>query len=229
MAKRLSVTIGIILVIAFGLMLALIPDSRSTLMGFFQSKDFYKGKHKDEWIKELKDSNSSVRGKAYRSLTWVEEDGSNPVPILLAALKDSDAVARAQGAQGLGVLGTRAKETIPDLQQALSDKSDTVRAAAAEALGKMGPDAKVAIPDLIKLLDDQSYPKVIRWAAAALASFGPEAKDAVPALVRNLKSKDPEIVNSCGQALLKIDHDRAIKEGVQEPLKLKALTAPTPG
>jgi HEAT repeat protein len=223
MAKRLSITIGILLVVAVALVLVLLPDWRNALKASFQNKDSYQGKSKDEWIQLLKDPKKRTR--ATMDLAYDRSDGSTPVPILIVALTNDDPDVRAQSAEILGSCGKRAEDAIPGLQNALKDKAPVVREKAAEALGKTGPKAKDTIPELIKLLEDWDAPRVCRGAAAGLAQFGPDAKDAVPALVKNVKAKDEVIKTSAGQALLKIDPDRAAKEGVVEQ-KLKTMGAP---
>jgi HEAT repeat protein len=227
MAKRLSITIGILLAVAIALILVLFPDGRNALMVSFESQVSYQGKSKDEWIQLLKDPKKRTR--ATMDLAYDRADGTTPVPILIVALTNDDPEVRAQGAEILASCGKRAEDAIPALQNALKDKSPDVRAKAAEALGKTGPKAKDTIPDLVKLLEDWDAPLVCRGAAAGLAQFGPDAKDAVPALVKNLKAKDETIKTSAGEALLKIDHYRATKEGVKDvTIRIAGMTPFTP-
>lgn len=217
MGKRLAVIVGVALAVGAALVLVLVPESRSALTGLFQNSGTFAGKPKEEWARQLKDSDEKVRRKAYRALAYVPEDQNPPTGVYVALLKDEDPRVRADGAELLGTMGSRCKDTIPDLTAALKDKDATVRSKAAEALGKMPPDSKSAVPQLAEQLKDES-PLAVRGALAGLAGIGPDAKSAFDAIMDLYKkTKDDGTKRNCVYALISIDEPRANKEGVYKP------------
>ncbi|OWK46364.1 HEAT repeat domain-containing protein [Fimbriiglobus ruber] len=167
-------------------------------------------------IAALKDSDSTVKAVAAKSLGKLapEVPGAVPalvgnfpsieairavsdfgpaageaIPALIGLLTNSDATVRWQAARALQKIGPTAAVAIPDIIKQLKDEDGLVREHAAEALGFLGPTATVAIPDVVKVLDDKVW-RVRRDAVRTLGGWGPAAKDALLS-VQKLKN-DPE-------------------------------------
>lgn len=81
------------------------------------------------------------------------------------------------------------------------------------------------IPVLVKALEGNSRPEVRRVAIAALAALGQEAEAGVPTLQRLLTNGDPEIRQTSGFALLRIQDDAGIVESLLTTMRLDPVQA----
>jgi HEAT repeat protein len=132
----------------------------------------------------------------FEALVEVDPDGTQCVPVLIAALEDADADVVAIAADCLGLLGPRAKTAVPALARALSRDFENDQlldmhkpfVSAVTALRRIGPGAKGAIPILIGLLSSDRAEVSVDAVAETLGSFGAEARAAVPALIETIRN-----------------------------------------
>jgi len=92
-----------------------------------------------DWIKQLKDSNPSIRQSAAEAIKGISPDEAKvAIPSLIPLLRDSAETVRQAAAETLGGFGSDARPAIHGLIQRLSDPVEPVRNAAAAALYYVG-------------------------------------------------------------------------------------------
>ncbi len=123
-----------------------------------------------------------------------------PAEALRSSLTDVEVDVRIWAATLLRQAGPEARDALPSLVRALADSDSIVRGQSAFALAAIGPPA---VPGLVEALKSQDI-NARRLAIFALGKIGPEAKSAKDALAPLLKDPDPEIRQSCANALEKI-------------------------
>lgn len=132
-------------------------------------------------IKELRNTDPSIRCNAAEILRGLAWDAVAAIPALIEGCQDSNEQVRAYCAHALVDIGyavhARAPAALPSLIAAvpiltvlLSDQSMDVRCAAAYALQAIGSPAHVAIPALQSLLDDSEL-EMRDCAQSALATI----------------------------------------------------------
>jgi hypothetical protein len=82
-------------------------------------------------------------------------------------------------------------------------------------LGQMRSAAKASVPALTGVLKKEKSPVVRDWAAAALGRLGEGDRLAVAALTEALKDANPSVRGHATNALLTIDPEAAMREGVK--------------
>src|SRR5260370_19868176 len=118
----------------------------------------------DDWIKDLKNPDSNVRGRAVEALAQLGPAAAKAVPALIEVLKDRDPQVRVEATQALAAIGTGA---IGALVDALKESNKYVRMGAALTLGHLGTAAQTAVPALRTTLKDKDV-RVRCHAAPAL-------------------------------------------------------------
>lgn len=121
-------------------------------------------------IKDLQDSDESVRLRAAKELGKLGAGARDAMPALQNALKDADEDVRRVAASSLKAIQAAQPVDSPTqrLIRELQSPDESVRLRAAKELGKIGPSAYEAIPFLEKLTLDPDE-DVRRVATAALA------------------------------------------------------------
>lgn len=122
-----------------------------------------------KWIKDLNDSNPSVREVASKAL--METYDARALEPLIQALNDEDNQVRAYAVIALGNLND--SRAVDPLTQALKDKENFVRANAAEALGNLNDPR--AIEPLKSALNNENESDVRRIDEEAFRKQGWQA------------------------------------------------------
>jgi HEAT repeat protein len=117
------------------------------------------GKAIEEWIKETKDADPSLRERAVRMLLLFGKEARDKAnPVLISRLLDKDASVRTNAVIVLGLMGAsdRYRDKAVDglASRVINDPQAIVRYQAAWALGQWGAEAVRALPQLIKGTSD---------------------------------------------------------------------------
>lgn len=118
------------------------------------------GRTYDQWAKDLKHPDPSVRARAISVIPGFREKAMDLVPLLIERTRDKDASPRVKAVLAFKFMGVHAVH-IPDVVKALgerigSDSQAIVRYEAAQALTRFGPDARAAVVELVKGVGDGS-------------------------------------------------------------------------
>ncbi len=142
----------------------------------------------DDLIKQLKSTNTRLRGEAVEKLEAHGPAAAKAVDALMPLLADKYPSIRLETSFALAKIGSAA---LPALRKGLSDPEKKIQMGCALTLGHMGSQAAAAIPDLKKLLSGPEL-ALSGHAAQAIWRIDPgQAAEVVPALARVLKSKEP--------------------------------------
>jgi|SRR5579859_2674301 len=100
-----------------------------------------RGKSGDDWLRQLKDPDVTLRRQAIRELGARPAESSRIVPALVEALRDENPYVRRDAAVMLGKFGPAAKEAIPALNVTVKDTERNVHHAATAAAKKISQQA----------------------------------------------------------------------------------------
>lgn len=157
------------------------------------------GKKLDQWKKEIRDKDPSVRENATRTLPFFGADSRDGVENLIYVLtKDKDVSMRVNVARAFDMVEI-ANRDVPDVVDILKrrlrfDKQAIVRYYAARTLGRFLEEARVAIPELLLATRDGASWEIRQVAIQSLAQVardtknGPEAR-VVSGLIRALSDR----------------------------------------
>lgn len=140
--------------------------------------------HRDpcSWcIKELRNSDPTIRCNAADILRGLAWDVVDAIPALIEGCRDPEEQVRAYCAHALVDIGFAVHHRVPSalpsliravpvLTELLAEASLDVRSLAACALKEIGPDAKAAVPALRRLLDDPN-PDMREYAKSPMAAI----------------------------------------------------------
>jgi HEAT repeat protein len=139
------------------------------------------GKTLEQWIKDMKDADPSVRETAIQAVVHFGPAARKAVPELITELRDLDASIRTNAAISLGMIGMDEKDLkrgVAGLKLLLSDQQGVIRYQAAMALGRIGTDASEAASYLATYtVKDLSSWEIRKAAAYALGSVAGKEKD----------------------------------------------------
>jgi HEAT repeat protein len=136
------------------------------------------GKSLEQWIREIKHRDPSVRETAIRTVPFFGKRSREAAPALIGALLDRDASCRVHATLSLaGMSGVLKDDEIVAAVRALGERVNKdvqgiVRFHAAVALAKFGKDSRPAIPNLINQVRDQVSWEIRRAAVVALSAAG---------------------------------------------------------
>jgi HEAT repeat protein len=99
------------------------------------------GKPTDEWVGQLKASESAQRLRAVKALGEKRSEAATVVPALAGALADEDAFVRRDAARALAGFGPQGRAALPALLPLLKDRNAGVRKASAAAVKAIDPEA----------------------------------------------------------------------------------------
>jgi HEAT repeat protein len=170
------------------------------------------GKTIDQWIKELKDADPSVRVRAAQNIPYFDpKDAQKAVPTLVERLKnDTDTAMRVNSCLAIGSIGVdeaNLSKAIEALTQRLREEGQhIVRFHAAVCLSRMGTDARSAIPQLAAETKDQGSWEIRRAAIMALQAAGRDSQNgpdmrAVNAVVGALSDHSAQVRLAAASAL----------------------------
>jgi HEAT repeat protein len=198
MSIRLLILVGCVLALAYG------PVSGQSSSSGKANKPPTEigGKSLEQWIKEIKHSDPSVRETAMRAVPYFGPAAKAAVPSLLTILKnDTDASCRVHAAISMYMLaeyveGEEATKAVEVLRAKLDyDPQAIVRFHAVIAVGAFETKATAAIPNLVNRIHDSNSWELRRAVVGALAAiatdkkFGPDGR-AVTAIANLLLNKE---------------------------------------
>jgi HEAT repeat protein len=171
--------------------------SQSSSSSQYKPPDAVAGKSLDQWIKELKHTDPSVRENAVRTLPLFGDRASKAIPdIIYMTAIDYDVSLRVNGCIALMNLKIEKKDeaaAVQALTKQLTDNTQAVvRLHAALALGRFEEGGKAAIPSLIAATKDRGSWEIRKAAVGSLARvskdkvMGPDPR-ATAALLEALK------------------------------------------
>lgn len=133
------------------------------------------------------------------------QQGTNGVPVLIAALDDGDFNIRSAACNSLGLLRSNAAPAVPRLARIISEERGAIASAAMVALARIG---EPAVPAMVNLLGDTNS-LTRQLGAAALAQMGihnnPAARPAILVLTTAASDEDPVVRQYALQALAGAD------------------------
>jgi HEAT repeat protein len=130
------------------------------------------------------DKDPGVQRQAIYTLTNLQGDLAEAIPVLVPLLTHDEAGIR-QAA--IGAMGRMGAKGVPHLIAGMKDKNEGVRMTAVQWIQNIGPAAKSASPTLRELLKSDPNQNVRNYAMWALVRSDPEA--AIPVIMDDLKDK----------------------------------------
>ncbi|OAI54536.1 hypothetical protein AYO44_14735 [Planctomycetaceae bacterium SCGC AG-212-F19] len=134
MAKRIAAVVGILLVIAIGV-IVLVPTNRLRVVGWVRGEPFHRGMPLSHWLADLESPNGNLR---YEAILAVGRN-KDAMPSLIRRLKDDVPLLRHMAAVELARFGPEAHDAVPALTEMLADPDRACRQAAADALRAIAP------------------------------------------------------------------------------------------
>jgi HEAT repeat protein len=140
------------------------------------------GKNLQDWIKDLRHEDPSVREKAIRAIILFGPQATIAVPDLVDRCLDPDASPRVRAVIALTVIDIQDKDrsrVIEALNRRLieDDPQGIIRYHASLALTRFGDEAKAAIPGLVKAVSERSSFDTRRIAIVALRKIARDHKN----------------------------------------------------
>ena len=140
------------------------------------------GKNLDQWMKDLKSKDPSVRENAIATLKLYGYVAREAIPDLIHLSKDKDVSVRVNAVIAIGMIGLddqNQQEGVAALVRALGDSQAIIRYQAAVGLSRLGAQAKGAIPHLTSALGSDFSSSGHSWEIrrAAAAALGNVAQD----------------------------------------------------
>lgn len=168
------------------------------------------GKTLEEWLVEVKKSDSGARYSAAKALGFIGS-GERVVSALIETLKDNNKSVRIIAADSLGMVGPKAEKAVPALIQALKDNNKSVRKNAATALGTIGQGADLASTEkavfalIHALKNDEDIRQSAVVALGLIVRDGPaQVRKAIPALKDALKDRESSVREAAQSNLKRI-------------------------
>jgi HEAT repeat protein len=192
------------------------------------------GKTIDQWVKELKDPDPSVRVRAAENIPFFERtDAQKALPTLIERVSnDLDTAMRVNSCLAIGNIGVdelNLAKAIEALTRRLTqDGQHIVRFHAVVCLTRMGSDARSAIPQLVLTTKDSGSWEIRRAAVMALQAAGRDAQNgpdmrAVNAVIGALNDNSAKVRLAAASALgaLGRPHSPADRTKVENALREK--------
>ena len=207
--KRPVLNVLGLLLVTLVLLVALVPDWRSSLIGRVRGEPLQDGQPVSFWLGRLEKHGVEQRREAVSNLGHMLRDTQTSeavapevVPALIAVVRrtDDDPDARTLAVAALRRSQTPPEELLDLYLEMLRDSSRTVRMECARALGDAGIKDEKVIAALAKRLAEEDF-GVSNMAGQALVKLAPES---IPALMEALGDSDLETRRSAAKALLKL-------------------------
>jgi HEAT repeat protein len=192
------------------------------------------GKNLQDWMRDLKHDDPSVREKAIRAIILFGPQATIAVPDLVDRCMDTDASPRVRAVIALTVIDIQEKDrsrVIEALNRRLmeDDPQGIIRFHACLALTRFGDEAKAAIPGLAKAVSERSSFDTRRVAIVALRKIardpknGPDARATNALLGRLVPDAEPamevKIEAMIGLGVMGRPADKALLKKVETTLE----------
>jgi HEAT repeat protein len=158
------------------------------------------------YIKNLKDKDSSVRKEACKSLGYMGEKAKIAASDLISlALYDASSSVKISAIDALSSINTSSKEAVECFLKSLKSENPQVRAAAAKALGGISPASSEVIKALISGLKDKEL-KVQVYSVQSLLLLDKSLYGyTIPLLQFTLVNRDEEIRTVAFNTVMSLD------------------------